>query len=76
MINEFEAQVLSDLNLLKSQINTLVGDGNGGRMADLERRRKSTSRLGAGERVPRSLQRTAHGTRSSNRRLAPALMLW
>ncbi len=38
MINEFEAQVLSDLNVLKSQMNTLVGDGNGGRMAELEHR--------------------------------------
>ena len=38
MINEFEAQVLSDLNVLKSQMNTLVGDGNGGRIADLEQR--------------------------------------
>ena len=38
MINEFEAQVLSDLNVLKSQMNTLMGDGNGGRIADLEHR--------------------------------------
>lgn len=38
MMNEFEAQVLSDLNVLKSQMNTLVGDGNGGRIADLEQR--------------------------------------
>ena len=38
MINEFEAQVLSDLNVLKSQMNTLMGDGNGGRIAELEHR--------------------------------------
>ena len=38
MMNEFEAQVLSDLNVLKTQMNGLVGDGNGGRIADLERR--------------------------------------
>jgi hypothetical protein len=38
MMNEFEAQVLSDLSVLKSQMNGLMGDGNGGRIADLERR--------------------------------------
>ncbi len=38
MMNEFEAQVLSDLCVLKSQMNGLMGDGNGGRIADLERR--------------------------------------
>ena len=38
MINEFEAQVLSDLSVLKTQITNLMGDGNGGRIADLERR--------------------------------------
>jgi hypothetical protein len=38
MMNEFEAQVLSDLSVLKSQMNGLMGDGNGGRVADLERR--------------------------------------
>jgi hypothetical protein len=38
MMNEFEAQVLSDLNVLKAQMNSLVGDGNGGRIADLEHR--------------------------------------
>ena len=38
MMNEFEAQVLSDLSVLKSQMNGLVGDGNGGRLAELERR--------------------------------------
>jgi hypothetical protein len=38
MMNEFEAQVLSDLSVLKSQMSGLVGDGNGGRLAELERR--------------------------------------
>ncbi len=38
MMNEFEAQVLSDLNLLKTHMNGLVGDGNGGRIAELEHR--------------------------------------
>jgi len=37
MINEFEAQVLSDLSVLKTQMNGLVGDGNGGRFAELEK---------------------------------------
>jgi len=37
-MNEFEAQVLSDLSVLKTQITGLVGDGNGGRIAELERR--------------------------------------
>src|ERR1039458_3545113 len=38
MMNEFEAQVLSDLSVLKTQMTGLMGDGNGGRMAELERR--------------------------------------
>ncbi len=38
MMNEFEAQVLSDLCVLKTQMTNLTGDGNGGRIADLERR--------------------------------------
>lgn len=38
MMNEFEAQVLSDLSVLKTQMNGLTGDGNGGRIAELERR--------------------------------------
>ena len=38
MMNEFEAQVLSDLSVLKTQMTNLAGDGNGGRVADLERR--------------------------------------
>ena len=37
-MTEFEAQVLSDLNVLKSQMCGLMGDGNGGRIADIERR--------------------------------------
>ena len=31
MMNEFEAQVLSDLCVLKSKMTGLVGDGNSGR---------------------------------------------
>jgi hypothetical protein len=38
MMNEFEAQVLSDLSVLKAQMNGLMGDGNGGRISELERR--------------------------------------
>jgi hypothetical protein len=38
MMNEFEAQVLSDLSVLKTQMAGLMGDGNGGRLAELERR--------------------------------------
>ena len=38
MMNEFEAQVISDLSVLKSQMTGLMGDGNGGRVAELERR--------------------------------------
>jgi hypothetical protein len=38
MMNEFEAQVLSDLSVLKTQMTNLMGDGNGGRIADLEQR--------------------------------------
>jgi hypothetical protein len=38
MMNEFEAQVLSDLSVLKTQMANLTSDGNGGRIADLERR--------------------------------------
>lgn len=44
MINEFEAQVLSDLSVLKTQMNGLMGDGNGGRLAELERRVDSHER--------------------------------
>ena len=38
MMNEFEAQVLSDLSVLKTQMTGLVGDGNTGRMSELEHR--------------------------------------
>jgi hypothetical protein len=38
MMNEFEAQVLSDLSALKTQMVNLTGDGNGGRIAALEKR--------------------------------------
>jgi hypothetical protein len=38
IMNEFEAQVLSDLSVLKTQMCGLLGDGNGGRLAELERR--------------------------------------
>lgn len=44
MMNEFEAQVLSDLSVLKTQMNGLMGDGNGGRLAELERRVDSHER--------------------------------
>ena len=38
MMDEFEAQVLSDLCVLKLQMVGLVGDGNSGRFSELERR--------------------------------------
>jgi 5-(carboxyamino)imidazole ribonucleotide mutase len=38
MTNEFKAQMLSDLSMLKTQITNLMGDLTGGRIADLERR--------------------------------------
>jgi len=38
MMNEFEAQVLSDLSVLKTQMTGLVGDGNTGRISELEKR--------------------------------------
>ena len=44
MMNEFEAQVLSDLSVLKAQMSGLMGDGNGGRLAELERRMDSHER--------------------------------
>jgi hypothetical protein len=37
-MTEFEAQVLADLSVLKSQMGTLVGDGNSGRIAAIEGR--------------------------------------
>ena len=38
MMNEFEAQVLSDLSVLKAQMTNLTGDGSSGRIGDLEHR--------------------------------------
>jgi hypothetical protein len=38
IMNEFEAQVLSDLSVLKAQMCGLMGDGSGGRLGELERR--------------------------------------
>lgn len=38
LMNEFEAQVVGDLSALKTQMSILVGDGSGGRIADLEHR--------------------------------------
>jgi len=38
LMNDFEAQVLSDLSVLKTQMSGLVGDGCGGKLAELERR--------------------------------------
>lgn len=37
-MTEFEAQVLADLSVLKSQMTTLLGDGNSGRIAAIESR--------------------------------------
>jgi hypothetical protein len=38
ILNEFEAQVLSDLSVLKAQMSGLMGDGSGGRLGALEHR--------------------------------------
>ncbi|HUA91992.1 MAG TPA: hypothetical protein VL991_05460 [Terracidiphilus sp.] len=38
IMNEFEAQVLTDLSVLKARMCGLMGDGSGGRLAELERR--------------------------------------
>jgi hypothetical protein len=37
-MTDFEAQVLSDLSVLKNQMITLVGDGNAGRIGSIEQR--------------------------------------
>jgi len=37
-MTEFEAQVLADLSVLKSQMTTLLGDGSSGRIATIESR--------------------------------------
>jgi hypothetical protein len=38
MMSDFEAQVLADLAVLKSQMKDVVGDGQPGRLAQLESR--------------------------------------
>lgn len=47
-MTEFEAQVLADLSVLRSQMSSLLGDGNPGRIAAIE---------GQVERHERTLQR-------------------
>lgn len=37
-MTDFEAQVLSDLSVLKNQMTVLVGDGNSGRIGAIEHR--------------------------------------
>jgi hypothetical protein len=37
-MTDFEAQVLADLSVLKNQMTVLVGDGNAGRIGNLEDR--------------------------------------
>jgi hypothetical protein len=37
-MTDFEAQVLTDLSVLKNQMTVLVGDGNAGRVASIEQR--------------------------------------
>jgi hypothetical protein len=37
-MTEFEAQVLADLSVLKNQMTVLVGDGNAGRIGEIEKR--------------------------------------
>lgn len=37
-MTEFEAQVLADLSVLKNQMKTLLGNGNSGRIAQIESR--------------------------------------
>lgn len=37
-MTDFEAQVLADLSVLKNQMQVLVGDGNDGRIGDIEDR--------------------------------------
>lgn len=37
-MTEFEAQVLADLSVLKNQMKTLLGNGNSGRIAQIEGR--------------------------------------
>jgi hypothetical protein len=37
-MNDFESRVLADLAVLKNQMTVLVGDGNAGRIGDIEDR--------------------------------------
>ncbi|MGC2620969.1 MAG: hypothetical protein WA414_18140 [Acidobacteriaceae bacterium] len=37
-MNDFEAEVLADLSVLKNQMAVLVGDGNSGRLGAIEQR--------------------------------------
>jgi hypothetical protein len=37
-MTDFEAQVLTDLSVLKNQMTVLVGDGNAGRVASIEQK--------------------------------------
>ena len=70
MMNEFEAQVLSDLNLLKTHMNSLVGDGNGGRIAELEHRMESHEQNWQRAKGFLSIQRFARRRRSCSRGMA------
>lgn len=47
MLNEFEAQFLSDLSVLKNQMNGLVGDGDGAELQNLKGRSRATSEIGS-----------------------------
>ena len=47
MMNEFEAQVLSDLSVLKTQMNGLMGHGNGGRSPNSNTAWSATNRTGS-----------------------------
>lgn len=47
MLNEFEAQVLSDLSVLKNQMNELVGDGSGAELQNLKGGSRVMSEFGS-----------------------------
>jgi hypothetical protein len=51
MMNEFEAQVLSDLSVLKTQMTGLMGDGNGGAWPSWSGAWSATSRTGSAPRA-------------------------
>ena len=76
MMNEFEAQVLSDLSVLKTQMTNLTGDGNGGR-----HRRSGAAHgparaeLAARQGISGGGQRALRGDRSGYGGAAPALNL-